>query len=145
VSVRPARAGDAAGIAAVLAQLGYPVGEDAVSARLAAIAGDGRSAALVAERDGHVAGVLTLHVVPVLHEPGGWCRITALVVDEGERRRGAGRELVAEAEAIARAAHCARIEVTSALGRDGAHALYRGLGFEQTSEHFLKRLSAPRA
>jgi predicted N-acetyltransferase YhbS len=141
VSVRPARAGDAAGIAAVLAQLGYPVGEATVAARLAALAGDGRSAALVAEREGRVAGVLTLHVLPVLHERGGWCRITALVVDEAARRQGAGRELVAEAEAIARAAGCARVEVTSALHRGGAHELYRSLGFDQVSEHFLKPLA----
>ena len=142
MSVRPARAGDAGAIAAVLAQLGYPVGEAAVGARLNAVAGDGRSAALVSERDGRITGVLTLHVLPVLHEPGGWCRITALVVDEAARRQGAGRELVAEAEAIARAAGCARIEVTSALHRGGAHELYRRLGFEQVSEHFLKRLAA---
>ena len=140
MSVRPARAGDAGAIAGVLAQLGYPIGEAAVSARLASVAGDGRSAALVSERDGRVTGVLTLHVLPVLHEPGGWCRITALVVDESARRRGAGRELVAEAEAIARAAGCARIEVTSALHRGGAHELYLRMGFEQVSEHFLKRL-----
>jgi predicted N-acetyltransferase YhbS len=142
VSVRPARAGDAGAIAAVLAQLGFPVGEAAVAARLNAVAGDGRSAALVAERDGRITGVLTLHVLPVLHERGGWCRITALVVDEAARRQGAGRELVAEAEAIARAAGCARIEVTSALHRGGAHELYHRLGFEQVSEHFLKRLAA---
>ena len=144
MSVRQARAGDAAGIAAVLAQLGYVLAADLVAARLAEIAADARSAALVAERDGRVAGLLTLHIVPVLHEPGGWCRITALVVDESARRAGAGTALVTAAEARARAAGCARIEVTSALHRAGAHEFYRGLGFAQVSQHFLKRLADAR-
>jgi ribosomal protein S18 acetylase RimI-like enzyme len=51
------------------------------------------------------------------------------------------RALVSQAEAIARSRGCARIEVTSAQHHDGAHALYRGLGFEQVSEHFLKALA----
>jgi GNAT superfamily N-acetyltransferase len=85
--------------------------------------------------------VLTLHMVPVLHEPGDWCRVTALVIAERARRRGLARALVTEAEAIARTHGCARIEVTSALHRDGAHELYRGMGFGQVSEHFLKALA----
>jgi N-acetylglutamate synthase-like GNAT family acetyltransferase len=143
VSVRPARADDAGAVAAVLRQLGYEPGAGEVAARLAQLDADGRSAAYVAEAGGAITGVLTLHVVPVLHEPGGWCRITVLVVAEDARRRGAGRELVAAAEAFARAARCSRIEVTSALHRAGAHDFYRGMGFEQVSEHFLKRMAVP--
>jgi GNAT superfamily N-acetyltransferase len=141
VTVRPALAGDAEGVAAVLAQLGYMPATDVLAARLTDLAADPRSAALVAEGDDRVVGLLTLHVVPVLHEPGGWCRITALVVDEGARRAGAGRALVAAAGAFAREAGCARIEVTSARHRAGAHGFYREMGFEQVSEHFLKRLA----
>ena len=143
MSVRPARAGDAGAVAAVLRQLGYEPGAGEVAARLAQLDADGRSAALVAVRDGTITGVLTLHVVPVLHEPGGWCRITVLVVAEDARRQGAGRELVAAAEAFALAAGCSRIEVTSAVHRAGAHEFYRGMGFEQVSEHFLKRMAVP--
>lgn len=142
MSVRPARPGDARAVAAVVAQLGYDLDAGELGERLRDLGRDGRSAVLVAERGGAVAGVLTLHVVPVMHEPGGWCRITMLVVDEGARRQGAGRELVAAAEAFARAAGCSRIEVTSAVHRAGAHAFYRGLGYGQVSEHFLKRMGA---
>ena len=86
----------------MLAQLGYVLAAELVAARLADLDADARSAALVAERDGRVVGLLTLHIVPVVHEPGGWCRITALVVDEAARRAGAGRALVSAAEAFAR-------------------------------------------
>lgn len=144
MSVRRAVAGDAGAIAAVLEQLGWEPGAGEVAARLGTLGGDERSAVLVSERDGAVTGVLTLHVVPVLHEPGGWCRITALVVAEDARRQGAGRELVDAAEAFARTAGCSRIEVTSARHRAGAHEFYRELGYGQVSEHFLKRMAAQR-
>jgi GNAT superfamily N-acetyltransferase len=65
-----------------------------------------------------------------------------LVVAARARRRGLARALVAEAEAIARRQGCMRIEVTSALHRDGAHGFYRGMGYGQVSEHFLKPLAA---
>jgi GNAT superfamily N-acetyltransferase len=142
VSVRRARAGDGEAIAAAYAELGHTVSAADVERRLAMLAGDRRSAALVAVRGGDVVGLLTLYMVPVLHEAGDWCRVTALVVDPAARRQGVGRELVSEAEAVARAAGCARIEVTSARHRESAHEFYRGSAFAQVSEHFLKRLGA---
>jgi GNAT superfamily N-acetyltransferase len=138
VRVRRAGAADGAAIAALLSELGYAATPGDVEERLAG------TEALVAELEGEIAGMLTLHMVPVLHEAGDWCRITALVVGEAARRRGLARALVTEAEAIARSHGCARIEVTSALHRDGAHELYRRMGFGQVSEHFLKALAAPR-
>ena len=96
---------------------------------------------LVAETDAVIVGLATLSMVPVLHEPGDWCRLTSLVVRPSARRAGVARALVAEAESRARAAGCARIEVTSAAHRDGAHEFYRGQGYGQESQHFLKRLA----
>jgi GNAT superfamily N-acetyltransferase len=140
VSVRRARAEDADDITAVLAELGYSASPPDVARRLAGLDANGRSAALVAVTGANIVGVLTLHMVPVLHEPGDWCRLTALVVAPAARRRGVATALVTAAEAIAREAGCVRIEVTSALHRDGAHEFYRGRGYGQVSEHFLKPL-----
>jgi len=142
VNVRRAGPSDAAAIAALLRELGYETAPEEVARRLEELARSGRSSALVADLGGDVAGVLTLHLVPVLHEPGDWCRVTALVVGAWARRRGVASALVSEAEAIARSRGCVRIEVTSALHRDGAHDLYRGMGFGRVSEHFLKALAA---
>ena len=143
MNVRRARAGDAEDIAAVLAELGYPAAPQEVASRLAGLAADARSAAMVAVAGTDVVGLLTLHMVPVLHEPGDWCRVTALVVAPDARRRGAATALVSAAETLAREVGCVRIEVTSALHRDGAHDFYRGRGYAQVSEHFLKPLRAP--
>lgn len=142
MSVRRARAEDAADITAVLAELGYSASPKDVARRLAGLDADERSAALVAVTGAEVVGMLTLHMVPVLHEPGDWCRLTALVVAPAARRRGVATALVSAAEEIARDAGCVRVEVTSALHRDGAHEFYRGRGYGQVSEHFLKPLRA---
>lgn len=142
-TVRAAVADDAAGIASLYAELGYALAPADIARRMAGPAGGGRSAVLVAERDGSVVGLLTLHMVPVLHEPGDWCRLTSIVVHPAARRRGVARALLTEAESRAQAAGCARIEVTSALHRDGAHDFYRSRGYGRVSEHFLKRLQEP--
>jgi predicted N-acetyltransferase YhbS len=142
-TVRPAVAADGAAIASLYAELGYAPSPGDISGRMAGPAASGRSAVLVAERDGSVVGLVTLHMVPVLHEPGDWCRLTSLVVRPSARREGVARALVVEAESRARTAGCARIEVTSALHRDGAHDFYRSQGYGQVSEHFLKRLREP--
>ena len=138
--IRPATSADAAAIAGLLAELGHPAAGDLVSQRLSALDADPRSRVLVAERGGAVVGLATLELVPVLHEAGAWCRVTALVVSAAARGGGVGADLLAEAEAVARAAGCSRVEATSARDRADAHAFYRSLGYESVSAHFLKRL-----
>ena len=67
-------------------------------------------------------------------------RITALVVSPECTRQGVGRRLVREVEAIARQAGAARVEVTTALSREHAHAFYRECGYARGSLHFAKLL-----
>ncbi len=124
---------------ALLAQLGYPADEEAVTARIQKIAwGGGR--VIVARDDEHVAGFLTLAFLPQIHHDDPLCRITALVVDEAARGGGIGRQLVAEAERIACQHGCLRIEVTSADHRKGAHGFYQALGYAEKRKRFFKNL-----
>jgi GNAT superfamily N-acetyltransferase len=67
-------------------------------------------------------------------------RITALVVSANCSRQGIGRQLLREAEAIARRAQAPRIEVTSNPRREIAHAFYLGCGYKESSKHFIKLL-----
>ncbi len=67
-------------------------------------------------------------------------RITSMVVAPEAQRRGIGRRLLREAEALARRTGIARIEVTSNARRGGAHAFYRGCGYSDDSARFVKLL-----
>ena len=140
VAVRSAGLDDANQLARLFEQLGHPQTEDALRGRLANVLADPRADVLVAEDGGALVGAATYFFVPVAHDTRPWCRITTLVVDEAHRGHGIGRMLVAAAETAARDAACSRIEATSALHRTGAHRFYEGLGYGQTSAHFLKRL-----
>jgi GNAT superfamily N-acetyltransferase len=51
-----------------------------------------------------------------------------------------GTALVQAAEAWARYAGAARVHLTTATHRDGAHAFYRRLGYAATGTRFFRRL-----
>jgi GNAT superfamily N-acetyltransferase len=142
VRIREAGPEDAQPLAALLAELGYPDGDEQVRSRVATFAGDPSSFVLVADDAGRLLGFAAGTVMPLLHEDGSWCRLSALVVAEGSRRAGLGGALVAEVEGRARARGCRYLEVTSGerSGREAAHAFYDALGLEQVSRRYLKRL-----
>jgi len=126
-------------LAALFRQLGYPDAGAGLADRLSALLEDPRADVLVAAAKGALVGAVTMFFLPVAHEDGPWCRISALVVDEEHRGRGVGESLLAAAESAARAAGCSRIEATSALHREGAHRFYAARGYASGSQHFLKR------
>jgi predicted N-acetyltransferase YhbS len=140
VIVRPARLEDVDQLARLFDELGYPQTEGALSGALKGAATDPRADVLVADDGGAVVGAATYFLVPVVHDSRPWCRITSLIVDEAHRGHGIGQRLVEAAEAAARDSACSRVEATSALHRTDAHRFYDGLGYSQTSAHYLKRL-----
>ena len=139
-AVRQVEPGDEVALARLFAELGHPGAAAGLGDRLAAGLRDRRAVVLVAVDHREVVGVAALAFFSMLHEPRSRCRITALVVDAGRRGQGIGRALVAAAEAEAAEAGCRLIEVTSAVARVDGHRFYRDLGFEQPSQHFVKRL-----
>jgi GNAT superfamily N-acetyltransferase len=141
VRIREARPEDAPALAELLEELGYPASAVALRTRLRAFAGAG-SFVLIAEDGGRVLGLASATVLPLLHEDGGWCRLSALVVGADRRRAGIGRKLVGEVEERAAAAGCRYLEVTSGEQpeREAAHAFYEALGLEQVSRRYLKEL-----
>jgi GNAT superfamily N-acetyltransferase len=138
VPIRSANQHDAAAIAALLADLGYPTAPEEVRRRLARL-GDG-DRVLIAD-----GGLIALHLVPRIAEGGPLARITALVVGSAHRRSGLGRALLAAAEHVASEWGCTQLEVSTALRpeRAAAHAFYRTAGFDDSSTHsarYWKRL-----
>ena len=102
-----------------------------------------RGDVLVADLDGEVVGVCQVMIFPHFQRAGGWCcELESVHVREDCRSRGVGAALLAAAEAMAVAAGCYRIQLTSRKVRTDAHRFYRANGYEATSEGF-KKLLAP--
>ena len=138
--VRAATEQDATGVAALLDVLGYPCTREEARVRLEHLAEDPDQQVLVADRHGCLVGLLALDVMYYLPLGAVTCRITAIAVADTEQRRGIGKRLLKEAEQRARAAGAARIELTSALRREEAHAFYRACGYSDGTLRFIKQL-----
>jgi predicted N-acetyltransferase YhbS len=144
VSVRLAQPGDAAQVAALLVELGYPdnpAGE--VRRRLVMWEREATGLAMVAERQGQAVGVIAVAAIPYLEREGRWGRIVALVVSSACRGQGIGRRLVDAAEEAAGELGCVTMEVTSRRSRTESHPFYRNLGYQDCcdrSARYLKDL-----
>lgn len=141
VRVRPPRPTDAADIAGLMGELGYPAWPDEIPARLKELALDAQTSAMwIAELDGNVAGIATVKKFPAIHQSTPVVWLTVLVVSEKARGRGVGKRLVAEAEEWARDQGARKIALTSALHREEAHDFYKRLGYEHTGVRLAKTL-----
>jgi GNAT superfamily N-acetyltransferase len=137
-TVRDARSTDAVDLASLSTQLGYPASPESMPDRLARLAGDVNARAIVAESDGGIAGMLTIHLRYTLNHAAPIAQITLLVVNESARGKGVGRALVAEAERWAKSRGSRRINVTTQLSRAGAHAFYESVGYAHTGRRYGK-------
>jgi len=140
LTVRLAGHGDAAAIAALVTQLGYPSAAHEAEARLARLKDHPDIRAYVAEQAGRVAGVIGLMVFPAFHRDGLHGYITALVVDQGHRGGGIGRALLAAAEAWFTERGVKRVNLTTALHREDAHDFYQKRGYTFTGKRYSKIL-----
>jgi GNAT superfamily N-acetyltransferase len=134
---------DAAAVAELSGQLGYDVSVEAISGRIANLSAcAGRQVAFVACLNGEVAGWIETAIMHDLQsEP--YALISGLVVREGKRGLGLGKELCAEVEAWSRRQGVTVLRVTSRVAREDAHRFYLREGFQRikTWAVFEKMLS----
>jgi GNAT superfamily N-acetyltransferase len=144
VRVRSAAPADAAAIARLNSQLGYPVAVQSLGPRLERLLASEEQAVYVAtDSKGEVIG--WIHgAEQLLVESGARCEILGLVVDVAARRGGIGRQLVEAAEQWALARGLSEVSVRSAVSRAESHPFYQQLGYERVkSQHvYRKRLAA---
>jgi predicted N-acetyltransferase YhbS len=141
VTIREARASDAPAIAPLLGELGYPAASAEVVDRLAQLGNFQRAVAFVAERNGVVAGVATVHAFPSIHAATLVAWLTTLVVDSQLAGQGIGKQLVRAAEEWAREAGATRLSLTSGVQRTEAHAFYEHLGYKRTGVRLTRDLA----
>src|SRR4051812_23468676 len=101
MTLRPAQRADAAAVANLTNELGYPATEMAISRRLDGILGKPNELVTIAECDGEIAGWLQAHAAVVV-ETGFRAEVVGLIVGARFRRHGIGRTLIEHAEQWAR-------------------------------------------
>jgi GNAT superfamily N-acetyltransferase len=135
VVVRDARLIELHTVLDLLAELGRPCGEARAARRGAEeILERSDIEVLVAERDGRIAGLACLLVLPRLGHPSPEARLLDLIVTRDVRAFGVGRALVAAVTRRASSAGCHILRLECGHNREGARRFYRRLGFENRGE-----------
>ena len=142
MSIRRITVSDIPSAAALLAELGYPTAEAELGERLEAIAANPDDAVLVAESEGKILGLVSVHSFEMIHRPGRLGRITSLVVAATARGGGIGTTLLVAAEKHLRANGCVKLEVTSGEQRSSAHDFYAANGYKEERVRFTKTSDA---
>jgi ribosomal protein S18 acetylase RimI-like enzyme len=138
VVLRAATTADAERIAALFTDEGYPAAASTIAGRIERFTA-GSGTVLVAEDAGEILGFVAVHLMPRFEHDDTIARVLALVVDAGARGRGVGHDLMSAADAIARDAGAAFIEVTAAHHRAEARHLYESLGYDATVTAYLRK------
>ena len=142
VSIRQMRSEDAAPVAALTTQLGYPANEDAIRRRFDVIKDRPDASLFVAVQGDAVVGWIHVQATNSL-EHDTRAEIWGLVVSERTRGAGVGRRLVEAAEEWAVARGLGVMSLRSNQLRTEAHGFYEHLGYKvaKTQSAFRKNLT----
>lgn len=142
-AIRPALPADAADLATLAVQLGYPVQVAQVGERLPPISFSPDAVLLVATgAAGEVIGWIHAELKRSLLGPLA-AQVMGLVVSEAQRSQGVGAALLEAAEAWASERGCSLVLVGTRVTRERAHEFYRRRGYRllKTSHFFEKELA----
>ena len=142
--IREARMSDAAVIASLVTQLGYPTCTGKMQERLGLLLARPDYVTLVAVSGEEVVGLVGAYLSLALEYTGTFGRLTGMVVDEKWRGRGIGTLLMGEIERRLCAIGARMITLNSGSHRTEAHQFYRKLGYQETGVRFIKALPATR-
>ena len=122
-------ASDAARIAELSTQLGYPVTAGEVAGRLEALRGlENHEFSVATLSGGEVVGWIHIYVRHVIMSDP-MVEVDGLVVDERRRRAGIGKRLMEHAEKWAEDRGVYIVNLRSNVIREEAHAFYRRFGY----------------
>src|SRR5215213_5416635 len=81
------------------------------------------------EMDGQPVGFACLRLVPHIQGDEPYAELTDIYVDAAFRRQGVARALIAQIEAVARAAGASEMVIITGFDNEDAHAAYRAVGY----------------
>jgi len=141
LKLRRARKTDAARIAELSGELGYPATTEEMKMRLGKLKPETLHAVFLAEVNQLVIGWIHVSVAPLLEVPKR-AEVNGLIVADGQRSHGAGAKLLEAAEKWARAKGCKGMSVRSNVIRERAHLFYERHGYIhfKTQKAFRKPL-----
>jgi len=142
VRLRPMSRFDAGCCRTLLTQLGYEMTEAELERRFDEVSSAPEHSLLVAETAGQVVGLMHVFARPALENPRE-AVVQAIVVDEGLRRAGVGRLLMAAAEHWASERGCRSVVLSSNIARAPAHAFYAALGYRVSATSLVFRKELP--
>jgi GNAT superfamily N-acetyltransferase len=140
VRLRPATSADAPALVHLLHELGYAGTESFIAGRLRQLAAHPDGLVQVAEVERVALGFISLHFIPQLALAGDFCRVSYLCVADHARGSGIGAQLLAFAEAQARARGCDRMELHSHERRVDAHRFYTREGYVESPKYLVRML-----
>jgi len=140
VAIRPAAAEDAAAVAALMTELGYPSTAEQTATRLGRLLDHADYHTVVAEDGGRVIGLAGLATGWYYEKDGTYVRVLALVVTAERRGSGVGTALLRAGEAWAEREGAGAVILNSGEHRKDAHRFYEGMGYAGTGVRFVKLL-----
>jgi GNAT superfamily N-acetyltransferase len=139
-AIRPPARDDAAALASLMGELGYPVSPQVLWSRIDAMASPSHCT-LVAEVDGKVAGFVGCSALAIYESDIPTCWIMALAVASPFRRHGVGRALLQAVERWCAHRGIPDIRLHSGEARAEAHGFYEACGFSRAGARFKKALA----
>ena len=140
LAIRRAEIADAAALADLMTQLGYPTRPSEMEMRMETICADRNYATFVAVSGGKVRGMIGTFSRYTYEHNGASAIILALVVSDTMRGRGVGHALVATAENDLAARNIRRVSVNARFERTEAHEFYEGLGYKKNGFRLIKEM-----
>ncbi|MCS4238189.1 N-acetylglutamate synthase-like GNAT family acetyltransferase [Myroides gitamensis] len=140
MKIRTMEEKDAAVVADLLKQLGYPDTLDFLPAKIVNMRQESREKLLVVEEQDQVIGLISLSLIPQLALRGDFMRISYFAVDAETRSKGIGKQVEDYVAALARQMGCDRIELHCHSRRTQAHDFYLRQGYEEVPKYFVKYL-----
>ncbi|MEJ2444007.1 MAG: GNAT family N-acetyltransferase [Exilibacterium sp.] len=139
IQIRYAKKEDLKTIQTLLRQLGYETEQSNIAPFVATL-DPNQHDVFVGVSEGSVIALMSLIYFNYFPSGEKYCRITAIVVNEGLRGSGIGKRLIEHAKKEAKSKKCSALELTTSFRRENTQAFYEHIGFEKTSYKYVQKL-----